>query len=136
MRLLVLDESRILAWLVERLAPPGTEVVGLVRFEEACRALAENPPDAAIVSMTRARLPWREFQKRCASLKPPVPVLFESSVFLSAEEAGLEAETCHTHFLPKPAPIADFEAAVAGLLDAAMEGRDRPGPAASGAKSV
>ena len=126
MRLLVLDENELLAWMAERLAPPGTEVRGFTSFDEARRALLEDPPDAAVVCVTAARLPWREFGRLCASRRPPVPVLYESCVFGSAEEAGLEPEEGSVRFLHTPASRADLNEALVRLLNDAREGRERP----------
>jgi hypothetical protein len=123
LRLLVLDESRLLAWMVEQLCPPGTEVVGLGSFEEARRVLLTNPPDAAVVTVGPAHLPWRNFQKLCASRTPPVPVLYESCISTSVEGAGLEPDESHAFFLRTPAPIAEFEGALARLLNAAREAK-------------
>jgi DNA-binding NtrC family response regulator len=125
LRLFVLDENQLLAWMVEHLSPPGTEVVGFTAFDDARRALLENPPDAAVVSITSAHLPWREFRELCASRRPPVPVLYESRIFSSAEEAGLEPDQSHALFLRTPAPIAEFAEVLAGLLDAARDARNQ-----------
>jgi len=125
LRLLVLDENHLLAWMVERLAPPGTEVVGFTSFDDARRALLDNPPDAAVVCVTAAHLPWREFGRLCASRRPPVPVLFESCVFSSAEEAGLDVASGDVRFLPTPASRADLADALTRLLDDAREASAR-----------
>lgn len=136
MRLLVLDESQLLAWMVEQLCPPGTDVLGLGSFEEARRVLLESPPDAAVVTVGPAHLPWRDFQKLCAGRTPPVPVLYESCVFTSAEEAGLEPDESHALFLRTPAPIAEFEGALARLLSAAREARSQLVPSAAETKTA
>ena len=130
MRLLVLDECQLLAWMVERVSPPGTEVVGLTSFDEARRALLENPPDAAVVSLTSAHLPWREFRQLCASRRPRVPVLYESCIFSSVDEAGLEADSGEARFLRTPASRADLQEALVGLLDEAREARNQLAPSA------
>ena len=126
MRLLVLDENQLLAWMVERVAPPGTEVVGLTSFDDARREMFERPPDAAVVSLASAHLPWREFQHLCARRRPPVPVLYESCVFGSAEEAGLAPAEGSVRFLHTPASRADLNDALVRLLNDAREGRERP----------
>lgn len=126
MRLLVLDENQLLAWMVERVAPPGTEVLGLTSFDEACRELKSNPPDAAVVSLTAAHMPWSELRQCCASGRPPVPVLFESCVFGSAGEAGLAAEGDDVRFLRTPTSRAELQEAIARLLSDAREARERP----------
>ena len=136
MRLFVLDESRVLAWMVERLSPRGTDVVGLTSFDDARRALLENQPDAAVVSITSTHLPWREFQELCESREPWVPVLYESRVFTSATEAGIALLRSHVLFLHTPAPIPEFEEALAGLLGAAREARNQLACAAVEAKTA
>lgn len=116
--------------MVERVSPPGTEVVGFTAFDDACRALLENPPDAAVVSLTSAHLPWLEFRQLCASRRPPVPVLYESCIFSSVEDAGLERASGDARFLRTPASRADLKEALVGLLDAAREARSEPAPSA------
>ena len=95
---------------MEHLCPKGTEVVGFTSFDDACRAMLENPPDAVVVSITSAHLPWRAFRDVCKSQTPAVPVLYESCVFSNAEEAGLEPGETRARFLHTPAPMAEFEA--------------------------
>jgi len=136
LRLLVLDECQLLAWMVERVSPPGTEVVGLTSFDDARRALLENPPDAAVVSLTSAHLPWLEFRQLCASRRPQVPVLYESCMFSSVEDAGLEPAPGDTRFLRTPASRADLEEALAGLLDDAHEARSRSALSTAQAKTT
>jgi hypothetical protein len=109
--------------MVERVSPPGTEVLGLTSFDAARRALLENPPDAAVVSLTAAHMPWREFQALCASSRPPVPVLYESCIFSSADDAGLQPEADATRFLRTPASREDLKQALDGLLDEARATR-------------
>ncbi|HQR44649.1 MAG TPA: hypothetical protein PK598_01380 [Thermoanaerobaculia bacterium] len=123
MRLLVLDESQLLAWMVERLAPPGTLVTGLTSFDEARRVVQEDPPDAAVVSLTSAHLPWREFARLCAAARPRVPILWESCIFGSAEEAGLDPAEGDARFLRTPASRTILKEAVERLLDDAREAR-------------
>jgi len=127
LRVFVLDESQLLAWMVGRLSPPGTEVVGLTSFDDARRALLENPPDAAVVSLTSRHLPWREFRQLCADCRPPVPILYESCVFSSAEEAGVESDSGHTRFLTAPASRTNLKEALEQLLDDARRARGRLG---------
>ena len=111
-----------MTWVVGHLCPPGTDVVGFASFEEACSAIAKHPPDAAVVSMTHAHLPWRDFQQLCASRTPAVPVLYESAIFSRAEEADLEPGEDYFEFLRKPVPRTDLEAALGRLLTAASKG--------------
>ena len=98
-------------------------MTSLTSFEEACRLLLENPPDAAVVSIPPARLAWCDFQKLCATRKPPVPVLYESCVYASAVEAGLEPVEGPARFLRKPIPRSEFAEALEALLTAAHDAR-------------
>ena len=125
MRVFVLDESQLLAWMVGRLSPPGTEVVGLTSFDDARRALLENPPDAAVVSLTSAHLPWREFRQLCSDCRPPVPILYESCVFSSAEEAGLEPGSDEGRFIQAPASRTNLKEALERLLGDARGAREQ-----------
>ncbi len=118
MRLLVLDESRVLSWVVEHLSPPGVEVEYVESFEEAKRRVRERPPDAAVVSLTPAHLPWNSFQHLCASSVPPVPVLYESCVHKSPSDAGLGPLEGYAEFLPKPTPRGELQAAIQRLIEA------------------
>ncbi|KAB2959099.1 MAG: hypothetical protein F9K18_11730, partial [Thermoanaerobaculia bacterium] len=127
MRLLVIDESRVLPWVVEHLAPAGVEVEFAQDFEDARRAIRDHRPDAAVVSLPPAHLPWREFQHLCASQSPPVPVLYESCLLAAAGEIGLDPDDGYAAFLEKPAPRERLQAAILRLLEQA--GR----PAACGA---
>jgi DNA-binding NtrC family response regulator len=124
---LVLDGSQLLAWTVKRLCPPDTEILGLTSFQEACRVVAEEPPDAAVIRLGSAEVSWRDLQRICASRTPPVPVLFQSSFFETPVEAGLEPQKGLFDFLRLPAPLEEVEAAVAQLLDRARESQRRCG---------
>ena len=119
LRLFVLDESRLLAWTVEHLSPPGTEVVGFTSVDEACRAMLERGPDAFVLAVNSPHLPWREFRALCAAHTPPVPVLCGSPLYATAEEAGLDPAEDSVLFLHTPAPVEDVARAIAHLLEVA-----------------
>ncbi len=107
--------------------PEGVEVEEAESLDEAERRVRESPPDAAVVSLPPAHLPWRSFQHLCASLKPPVPVLYESCVHTCAADAGLDPDDGYAAFLPKPAHPAELRGALADLVATARRaGRDRP----------
>ena len=72
MRLLVVDQSRILQWLVRHEFPDGLDIASAQSLDEAERILEALPPDAAVVSLPPAELPWRAFQHRCAAHVPPI----------------------------------------------------------------
>lgn len=123
MRLLVLGDSRLLAWTAGRLSPPGTEIVGVASLDDAMRALVETPPDAAIVNLPSSRVAWRDFQRLCVSRVPPVPVLYVSTALTSAEEAGLESAAGYAALLRAPARPGEMESAIETLFAAAREAR-------------
>jgi DNA-binding NtrC family response regulator len=120
-RLLVIDESRVLPWVVERLAPPGVAVEVALDFDEAERVIREHRPDAAVVSIPPAQLPWREFQHLCGSQQPPVPVLYESCLLAAAGEFGIDPADGYAAFLEKPAPRERLQAAIQRLLEQARQ---------------
>jgi hypothetical protein len=124
-RLLVIDQSGILPWLVER-AAPGVEVEAVTCLEQAERVLRHHPPDAAVVSMPPATLPWRDFQHLCATLEPPVPVLYESCVHDDAAGVGIDPAEGTALFLRKPAPRGALRGALRGLLEIAAARRPLP----------
>lgn len=119
MRLLVLDHCRLLPWLARHELAHEVEIEAVADFETAERRLLEDPPDAALVSVPPAELPWRRFQHLCATRTPPVPVLYESCLHASAASAGLDPGDGYAAFLPKPAPRAELVAALRALLAAA-----------------
>ncbi len=90
MRLLVLDQSLILQWLVRHEFPDGVEILSAQDLHQAEELLAAETPDAAVVSLPPAQIPWREFQHRCASHSPPIPVLYETCLDIDARAIGLD----------------------------------------------
>jgi hypothetical protein len=130
-RLLVVDSNPLLGWQLRHELPADVEVERVGDFSSAARRLREDPPDAAVVSLPPAELPWREFQHLCATRRPAVPVLYESCVYGCAEAAGLDAGDGYAAFLPKPATRPALARALAELLAAARaaHGRVEPGAA-------
>ena len=124
MHLLVLDGSTVLPALVRRLAPPGVDVECAATFEEARLRLTERPPEAMIVNLTPAELPWWELQILCQEHCPPIPVLFESCVHHSPDEAGLESLSSSGRFLEKPYSLPQLRAEIERLVEVAT-GPDR-----------
>jgi len=116
MRLLILDGSRVLHSLIRRLAPAEVEIEGALTFEEAAASFRDDPPDAAIVNLTASDLPWRELKRLCQVHEPPIPVLFESCVYASSDEAGLGSLDESAGFLAKPYHLADLQNAIERLL--------------------
>jgi DNA-binding NtrC family response regulator len=115
-RLLVLDNSGILPWLVAHAAPAGVEVEAVSSLDEAERRVREQPPDGAVVSMPHSQLPWAGFQHLCATRRPPVPVLYTSCEHHDAGEAGIDPGEGVSLFLPKPVAHGRLHQALAELL--------------------
>ena len=117
MRLLVLDQSQLLPRLVGYEFPAGLEIQTVSSLPEAERLISTTPPDAALVSLPPACLPWREFQHFCASRRPPIPVLYESCLAADGNDLGLEPGDGYAAILRKPASRAELHAALVALLD-------------------
>lgn len=137
MRLLVVDQSLILQWLVRHEFPDGLEIASAQSLQEAEALLAADAPqapDAAVVSLPPARLPWREFQHRCAAHVPPIPVLYESCIDADASALGLEPGDGYAFFLKKPAARSELRSALLALLAVSREsaGRENAGESAAG----
>jgi DNA-binding NtrC family response regulator len=122
-RLLVLDPSHILPWIV-RHDRPDLEVEEAADLDEAVRRVAHDPPDAAVVSLPPARLPWHDFQHLCASRVPAVPVLYESCLPVDAGGVGLDPGDGYAAFLEKPASRAELADALERLLEIARRERE------------
>jgi len=116
MRVLVVDSSGLLPWVVRHAAPPGVDIDAANDLAGAERLLHERPPDAVVVSVPPAHLPWCSFQHRCATARPPIPVLYESYLHASAAEAGLDPGDGYAAFLPKPAAGERLRRALVELL--------------------
>ena len=116
MRLLVLDQSQLLPWLVGYEFPAGLEIQSVRSLREAERVITTTPPDAALVSLPPACLPWREFQHLCASRQPPIPVLYESCLAADGSALGLEPGDGYAAILRKPASRNELHAALSALL--------------------
>ncbi len=137
MRLLVVDQSLILQWLVRHEFPDGLEIASAQSLQEAEALLAAdaaNAPDAAVVSLPPARLPWREFQHRCAAHVPPIPVLYESCIDADASALGLEPGDGYAFFLKKPAARSELRSALLALLAVSRESAGRESAAETAAE--
>jgi DNA-binding NtrC family response regulator len=124
-RLLVVDQSLILQWLVRHEFPDGLEIASAQSLHEAEQLLTSASPDAAVVSLPPAKLPWHDFQRRCAAHVPPIPVLYETCVDIDAAAIGLDPRDGYAAFLHKPAARAELHSALAELL--AVSRHDREG---------
>lgn len=109
MRFLVLDGSHLLVSLIQRILDGRIELEEVATFEDALQALESRPPEAVIANIGPDGLPWREFQDACQGRSPKIPVLFESCVFHSPEEAGLGPLNHSCFFIEKPYHAADLK---------------------------
>ncbi len=90
-RLLVLDQSLILQWLVRHEFPDGLEILSAQDLHEAEQILAREPPVPSTPpsSVSRRRsCPGASFQHRCATHAPPIPVLYETCLDVDAAPSG------------------------------------------------
>jgi DNA-binding NtrC family response regulator len=109
MRFLVLDGSHLLISLIQRILDGQVDLEEVSTFDEALEALEQHPPEAVIANIGPDGLPWRQFQSVCQSHSPKIPVLFESCVFHSPEEAGLGPLNHSCFFIEKPYPASDLK---------------------------
>lgn len=123
-RLLVVDGSPLMAWLVGRVAPAGVEVEAATSFRDAARRLASDPPDAAIFNFSPCQLGWRELIDSCLQHRPRIPFLCSSA--LDSDEIDDDALPCRTddHFA-KPIPVEHLRRLVEDLVE---EARSPGGP--------
>jgi DNA-binding response OmpR family regulator len=127
-QLLVLDPSPLLPLVVRRDLPAEVEVERVASYREALSILRRRPPDAVLVSVPPATIPWPAFQRLCASRRPPVPVLYESCLHESPAELGIAADDGYAALLHKPASRAAQRAALRRLLAEAERARQTLAP--------
>ncbi|MCP4205291.1 MAG: response regulator [bacterium] len=124
MRYLILDGSRILASLVRRLSPANVEVEEVGSFDEAMEVLRRNPPDAVIVNLGPADLPWQELKTYCKNHRPKIPVLFESCVYQTPLDAGIGDLNHSATFLLKPYGLEELRTALDRLFHFDADAKD------------
>jgi len=108
MRFLVLDGSHLLISLIKRILDNSVDLEEVSTFDDALAALEQRPPEAVIANIGPDGLPWRDFQDACQTHAPKIPVLFESCVFHSPEEAGLGPLNHSCFFIEKPYHATDL----------------------------
>ena len=87
-RLLLVDGSDLMSWLVARLIPRTMEIVRVGSFAEADRCLREQPPDAAIFNLSPRHLDWRALIDRCVFHEPAIPFLCCTAIENDEERDG------------------------------------------------
>ncbi|MGB5552852.1 MAG: hypothetical protein WBO74_20415, partial [Thermoanaerobaculia bacterium] len=102
MRFLVLDGSHLLISIIKRILDGQVDLEEVSTFDEALAALEQRPPEAVIANIGPDGLPWRDFQDACQCRSPKIPILFESCVFHSPEDAGLGPLNHSCFFIEKP----------------------------------
>jgi hypothetical protein len=103
--------------VLRRLAPPDVEVERCSTFEEAHQVLTDDPPQAAILDVTRSRLSWSALASICAEHEPPIPYVCYSFVHGAQDEVGVEP--CCDAFFTMPQPIDDLRTRIEQLVQAA-----------------
>ena len=109
MRFLVLDGSHLLISIIKRILDGQVDLEEVSTFDEALAALEQRPPEAVIANIGPDGLPWRDFQDVCQCHSPKFPVLFESCVYHSPEDAGLGPLNHSCFFIEKPYHAADLK---------------------------
>ncbi len=114
-RVLVVDGSHLMVWIVQMLVPDGVEVVQASRFADARALLTSDPPDAAIFNLTPWHLDWQRLISLCHEHAPPIPFVLCST--LDGElPAEIELPSPPLAVVRKPARIADLRATLSALL--------------------
>ena len=127
-RLLVVDGSQLMTWLVMSVVPRGVSVEWVTSFAEAEAILRENPPDAAILNITPSRLDWNLLREICRGHRPPVQVICCEAI--GNLDGGSQSTCPDERSLSKPFSINDLRQRVGLLLEEIgfqeVARRDRP----------
>ncbi len=114
-RVLVVDGSHLMVWLVQTLVPDDVQVVQAARFADAQAMLSSDPPDAAIFSLTPSTVEWSRLISLCHEHAPPIP--FVLCTTLDGElPAELSLPRPPLAVIRKPARISDLRATLSELL--------------------
>lgn len=114
-RILVVDRSELLAWVVERLSPPGVVIERASSFADAERALVIDPPDAAVFYLERCHASWRTLIDRC--LEGPRVIPFVCTGELEhLESCGCDLPCRIEDFVPINATPAEFTDRISSLI--------------------
>ena len=116
MRFLVLDGSHLLVSLIQRILEGEVDLEEVSSFDDALAAVEQHPPEAVIANIGPEGLPWKQFQDLCQDHSPRIPVLFESCVYHSAEDAGLGPLNHSCFFIEKPYHASDLKAQLERLV--------------------
>jgi len=122
-RLLLVDGSDLMGWLVARLIPQCVEIVRVGSFDEADSYLREQPPDAAIFNLSPRHLDWRALIDRCVYHRPAIPFLC-CTVFENDEERDGPVPCRPKDYFTKSISKDDFRALLERLCAESGAGED------------
>ena len=123
-RLLLIDGSDLMEWLVARLVPFNVEIVRAASFSEADRLLRDQPPDAAIFNLTPRHLDWRALLSHCLRHEPAIPFLCCSAIENDLERDGPLPCRPRDHFT-KSISKEEFRALLERLFAESRAGGDK-----------
>ena len=93
-RVLVVDSSKLMAWLVGAVAPDMIDVRHASSLAEAREELTARPPHAAMLHLTHAHVHWQELADLCRNHKPPIPFRCFSAFPAPTQQPGDAGATC------------------------------------------
>ena len=126
-RLLLVDGSDLMGWLVARLIPRSVGIVRAGSYAEAERYLREQPPDAAIFNLTPRHLDWRALIDRCVYHSPAIPFLC-CTVFENDEERDGPLPCRPKDYFTKSISKDDFQALLERLCSTPGAGEEGGNP--------
>ncbi|MCD4747965.1 MAG: hypothetical protein K8R59_01220 [Thermoanaerobaculales bacterium] len=115
-RLLVVDRSELLAWMVAKVATPGVKIERAETFVEAERVLAEDPPDGAIFNLVPCHTKWRLLIDRCVDNGRAIPFLC-TAVLEHYDACGCELPCRGEDFIPRTMPPHEFSKRITLLME-------------------
>ena len=114
-RILVVDRSDLLAWVVNRLAPPDTVIERASSFADAKRTLLDDPPDAAIFSLERCHASWRALIDCCIENPRTIPFVCTGELE-HFDACGCELPCRMEDFMPGHATADELAGRIASLI--------------------
>jgi len=119
-RILVVDRSELLAWVVERLSPPDVVIERASSFTDAERALVQDPPDAAVFYLERCHACWRTLIDRCLDGPRVIPFVCTGELE-HFESCGCDLPCREADFVPSGGTSAEFKNRINSLVEDCKE---------------